>query len=155
MRKKQAAVILVGLILILLISTSCAPGNTRYEDKRAGFFAGLWHGIICPVTFIISLFNKSVGIYELNNSGGWYNFGFVLGVAIIFSGSSSSSCKKKKKKSAREQEWEEIAGKVEEKVRRGIKNWVDEPEKKEDDWEEIGKKIEEKIKRELSKWAEK
>lgn len=146
---------LVGFILILIIATSCAPGNTRFEDKSAGFWSGLWHGLISPITFIISLFNKNVGIYELNNTGGWYNFGFILGVAICFGGGSGSSCKKKRKKSMKEKEWEEIAVKVEEKVRTGIKNWVDEPEKKDEDWEEIGKKIEEKIKRELKKWAEK
>jgi len=154
-KRGQKHLILVGIILILIITTSCVPGNRRFEEKRAGFWSGLWHGLISPITFIISLFTKSVGIYELNNTGGWYNFGFILGIAISFGGSSGSSCKLKRKKSIREKEWEEIAEKVEEKVRKGIKNWVDEPEKKEDDWEEIGKKIDEKIKRELRKWAEK
>ena len=51
-------------------------------------------------------------------------------------------------------EWEEIGVKVEEKVRTGIKSWLDESEHKDKDWEEIGEKIEEKIKRELKKWAE-
>lgn len=34
-----------------------------------------------PITFIVSLFNPSVGIYEVNNNGGWYNFGFVVGAS--------------------------------------------------------------------------
>ena len=148
---------IVGLVIVLLLGTiSCAPGNTRYDDKPAGFWAGLWHGLICAITFIISLFSDSVHMYEMNNTGGWYDFGFILGVIIIFSGSHGTRCKKKRPKSSEEKEWEDIAVKVEEKVRRGIKNWLDESEeKKEDDWEAIGKKIEEKIKRELRNWAEK
>ena len=43
---------------------------------------------------------------------------------------------------------------MEEKVRKGIKEWLDESEKKEDEWEEIAQKIEEKIKRKLRDWAE-
>jgi flagellar motility protein MotE (MotC chaperone) len=94
-------------------------------------------------------------MYEVSNNGGWYNFGFLLGAAIALGGSGSTSCKRRRKKSAREKEWSEIAEKVEEKVRKGIKNWADEEDKKQDDWKETGKKIEEKIKRELRKWAEK
>lgn len=54
--------------------------------KAPGFWSGLWHGIIVPVTFVISLFNDQVSIYEVQNRGGWYDFGFVLGVITIFGG---------------------------------------------------------------------
>jgi flagellar motility protein MotE (MotC chaperone) len=94
-------------------------------------------------------------MYEVSNSGGWYNFGFLLGASIALGGSWGSSYKRKRKKSVREKEWAEIADKVEEKVRKGIKNWAEEEDKEKDDWDENGKKIEEKIKRELRKWAEK
>lgn len=66
-----------------------AGKNSKYQQPHAspaGFWVGLWHGIIMPITFIVSLFNPNVGIYETNNNGGWYNFGFVLGA----SGSSGS-----------------------------------------------------------------
>lgn len=58
--------------------------------KPAGFWVGLWHGIICPITFIISLFNPDVGIYETHNNGGWYNFGFIIGVGGGSGGSGAS-----------------------------------------------------------------
>jgi len=93
-------------------------------------------------------------MYEVNNAGNWYNLGFLIGVMIVFGGGSGRGCARKKK-SMREKEWEEVGRKVEEKVRRGIKNWAEESEEKHDEWEEIGKKIEEKIKRELKNWAEK
>jgi len=93
-------------------------------------------------------------MYVVNNSGGWYNFGFLVG-AVVALGGGCRSFKKKRRRSEKQKEWEEIGAKVEEKVRKGIKNWVEESEGKDKEWEEIGRKIEEKIKRELRKWAEK
>ena len=52
----------------------------------AGFWLGVWHGIIAPLTFIISLFTESVTLYEVHNNGAWYDFGFVLGAGILFGG---------------------------------------------------------------------
>ncbi|MBN1467043.1 hypothetical protein JXA02_14910, partial [candidate division KSB1 bacterium] len=68
------------LLFLVLIIAGCAANNEMYDAKPAGFWAGLWHGLIIIITFIISLFTDSVSIYEVNNSGGWYHFGFVLGV---------------------------------------------------------------------------
>ncbi len=155
MPKKKKIVLIIGLVVVLMLSMSCAPGNVRFEEKPAGFWAGLWHGLIIVITFIISLFTESVKMYEINNAGNWYNFGFLLGAVIALGGSCGSRKKYKKSKSRKEKEWEEIGVKVEEKVRQGIKNWVDETEESDREWEEIGKKIEEKIKRELKNWAEK
>ena len=155
MKHRNKVLTACALILLFLTFVSCAPGNIKYDERPAGFWAGLWHGLICGITFIISLFSDNVTIYEVNNSGNWYNFGFILGVMIIFGGGSGSSCKKRKAKSSKEKEWEEIGVKVEEKVKKGIQSWLDEEEKKDDEWQEIGKKVEEKIKRELRKWADK
>ena len=155
MKFRKLSIILLCVFILIIVTSSCAPGNTRFDAKPAGFWAGLWHGLICVITFVISLFSKSVAMYEISNSGGWYNFGFLLGASIALGGIGGSSCKRRRKKSAREKEWGEIAEKVEEKVRKGIKNWAEEEDMKKDDWEEIGKKIEEKIKRELRKWADK
>lgn len=48
---------------------------------RAG--AGLWHGIIAPVTLVISFFNSDVHMYEVHNAGSEYDIGFLLGVAVV------------------------------------------------------------------------
>jgi hypothetical protein len=67
-----------------------APGpnpqaNTVDAHGRvAGIGLGLWHGIISPVTLVISFFNKGVQMYEVHNNGNQYNLGFLLGVAIVF-----------------------------------------------------------------------
>lgn len=50
----------------------------------AGVLLGLWHGIISPVTLVISFFNNRVQMYEVHNDGNQYNLGFLLGVALVF-----------------------------------------------------------------------
>ncbi len=88
---------LVILSIAVLLLASCAPGpNTLRgtqdsEGKVAGFWKGIWHGFITPITFIVSLFNKNVNVYESRNSGGWYNFGYVLGLSMIFGGGGRGS----------------------------------------------------------------
>jgi len=57
------------------------------KGKVAGFWRGFLHGSIAPITFIISLFNHNVHMYEVHNNGGWYNFGYLLGLSVIFGGS--------------------------------------------------------------------
>ena len=64
------------------------PDSTYNEPgaEPAGFPAGLWHGLIFPITFIISLFNSGVRIYEKNNSGRRYDFGFWIGASVTLGG---------------------------------------------------------------------
>ena len=101
MKKVTLLFILVGLSLIL---AACTAGpnqlrNTANEDGDvAGFWAGLWHGIISPITFIISLFSRSIYVFEVHNNGAWYTFGFLLGVSMTFGGSGGgAACRKKKR----------------------------------------------------------
>ncbi len=88
---KRAAVMAVVLAVVLVL-VSCAPGPNDAEKtpsakgKVAGFWLGLWHGLISPVTFVISIFSKNVRLYEVHNSGGWYNLGFVIGAGLFLSG---------------------------------------------------------------------
>ncbi len=58
------------------------------DAKPAGFWVGFWHGMTLPFTFVVSLFKPGVNIYETNNSGGWYNFGFILGASSSLGGGS-------------------------------------------------------------------
>jgi hypothetical protein len=85
----------IGLCLIVtavLLLWSCAPGPNAAEHsadakgKIAGFWLGIWHGLISPITFIVSLFTPTVRLYEIHNSGSWYNFGFVIGAGLFLSG---------------------------------------------------------------------
>ena len=89
--------ILGMLAITLIVLSGCAAGPNELADSPnregnvAGFWLGLWHGIIAPVTFIISLFSDNVHMYETHNNGNWYNFGYLLGLAIILGGGGSAS----------------------------------------------------------------
>ena len=48
----------------------------------AGFWLGLWHGLIAPFAFVTSLFKEDIGVYEAHNNGRWYNFGFIFGLML-------------------------------------------------------------------------
>lgn len=77
------------VLMAVLVLTACAAGPNPAVDAGpdpAGFWLGLWHGFIAPVTFFISLFSDNVNIYEVNNSGNWYDFGFVIGAGLLLSG---------------------------------------------------------------------
>jgi len=104
--KKIHILVLSAILLAMLVA--CAPGSSVQVNApattirlstpgpnplinqpdaggrvaRAG--AGLWHGIIAPVTLIISFFNSDVQMYEVHNAGSEYNIGFLLGVALVF-----------------------------------------------------------------------
>jgi len=90
--KSKIAPVLVLLILAAFLSWSCAPGpnaaekTADSEGKIAGFWLGIWHGLISPVTFVISIFSSGVRLYEVHNNGVWYNFGFVIGAGLFLSG---------------------------------------------------------------------
>jgi hypothetical protein len=50
---------------------------------RAG--AGLWHGMIAPITLVFSFFDDNIHMYEVHNAGSEYDLGFFLGVTLIIS----------------------------------------------------------------------
>ena len=91
----------LGIVAVLILS-ACAPGPNPAVDvpspdgELAGFFTGLWQGIIIPVTFIISLFTENVSVYEVHNNGGWYDFGFVLGAGTFLGGGGAGAKAAKK-----------------------------------------------------------
>ena len=89
------------LVLGLLVGCAAGPNElARTEDDEgrvAGFWRGLWHGIIAPLTFLISLFSDSIHFYEVHNSGGWYDFGFVLGAGILFGGGGAGATRRRRR----------------------------------------------------------
>ncbi len=91
MGKLTARRVLVGVAVLLLLGACAAGANAESSDSGAGFWLGLWHGMILPVTFVISLFNDNVNIYEVDNNGNWYDFGFVLGLTFPYGGVAGGS----------------------------------------------------------------
>ncbi len=68
-----------------LLATGCAATQsaTAVAPHAPGFWFGLWHGFIFPVAWCVSLFTDKVAIYSVPNSGGWYDFGYFLGIVVF------------------------------------------------------------------------
>jgi len=86
---KSRKMLLLGLMLLMLLMllTACVPGDgTNSAQQPAGFFSGVWHGWIAPITLVLSLFNRHINIYEVYNIGFWYDFGFYMAIISGFGG---------------------------------------------------------------------
>ena len=79
-------------LLVCLALAACAA--TQAPDAVApgtpGFWLGLWHGFIFPVAWVVSLFAPKVAIYAVPNDGGWYDFGYFLGIVVFGVGARKS-----------------------------------------------------------------
>lgn len=88
-------ILISGTLALLLAACAAGPnpevGTAGADGVVAGFWLGLWHGVIAPVTFVISLFTDSVSLYAVNNSGNWYDFGFILGLLVVLGGPASGA----------------------------------------------------------------
>lgn len=85
------------LLTALITFAGCIPGDGKHTaEKPAGFFWGIWHGWIAPISLIWHLFDSDIRLYEPNNTGWWYDFGFYIAVISGFGGISFSRRKRKK-----------------------------------------------------------
>jgi hypothetical protein len=152
MRPRRPLVAGILFTLAVVGLAGCAAGDPRFStDAPAGFWVGLWHGIISFVTLVIHIFADQVHVYEVHNTGGWYDFGFLLGVTAIWGGGSTSVHQRSARKRA-DKEWEEIGQKVERKLKRKIRQWAEaEPD---DEWDVVEEKAERKLKARVREWAE-
>lgn len=86
----------LSIVLLVIMLAGCFPGGGLYSPSdRAGFFSGVWHGWIAPFSLVIGLFSDSIRIYEPNNTGWWYDFGFYIAVISGFGGIALSRKRKK------------------------------------------------------------
>ncbi|MBR0553457.1 hypothetical protein [Stakelama marina] len=60
------------------------------EPQAPGFLLGLWHGFIFPVAWVLSLFVPDIAIYAVPNNGGWYDFGYFIGIVFLGVGARKS-----------------------------------------------------------------
>jgi hypothetical protein len=86
--------LLLVLTAVLLSSCAAGPNTVARSGDQAGFWLGLWHGLILFFTFVISLFTDNVNMYEVDNNGNWYDFGFFFGVLIALGGAGSRARKR-------------------------------------------------------------
>ena len=82
MKKYRFLFLLAAVVLASCLFVSCAdiePIQACLAGRRYGFLYGLLHGFITPISFVTSLFRDDVAVYAVNNSGGLYDLGFLLG----------------------------------------------------------------------------
>jgi len=75
------------VIAAALALTACAATQSdaavATTATAPGFWLGVWHGFIFPVAWILSLFMDNVAVYAVPNNGGWYDFGFFVGIVFL------------------------------------------------------------------------
>ena len=85
--KRAALIVAAALLLTACIATEVP---TAVQPAAPGFWFGVWHGFIFPVTFIFSLFTDDVAIYAVPNNGNWYDAGYFVGIVFLGVGARSS-----------------------------------------------------------------
>ena len=83
--------LLPTLLLMPLLLAACAKQEADAVAAGApGFLLGLWHGFIFPVAWVVSLFMDEAAVYAVPNNGGWYDFGYFVGVVFLGVGARKS-----------------------------------------------------------------
>jgi len=84
---KSISIKMMFLIAVSLLFIGCLPGDgSCSKDDPAGFFSGVWHGWIAPISLVIGFFNNEVRLYETANTGWWYDLGFYIAIISGFGG---------------------------------------------------------------------
>jgi hypothetical protein len=93
----KSMVVCFSIVLMIVGITGCFPGGSTYSAQEpAGFFSGVWHGWIAPVSLIVGFFKSDIRIYEPVNTGWWYDLGFYIAVIAGFGGVALSRKQAKK-----------------------------------------------------------
>lgn len=89
---RAAPVLRIASIMALAATLgACATQvASGVEPAAPGFLLGVWHGFIFPVAWVLSLFFSDVAVYAVPNNGGWYDFGFFIGVVFLGVGARST-----------------------------------------------------------------
>ena len=82
----------VCAVIAMLSLTACTAvqQTSAVEPDAPGFWLGVWHGFIFPIAWIVSLFTDKVSVYAVPNNGGWYDFGYFVGICFLGVGARSS-----------------------------------------------------------------
>ena len=55
--------------IVIITISGCVPGDGKHTvEKPAGFFWGIWHGWIAPISLIGGIFNSDIRVYEPTSS---------------------------------------------------------------------------------------
>lgn len=86
----RARVFTIAAIGLSLSACIAKQGPDAVTPGGPGFLDGVLHGFIFPVAWVVSLFTDGIAIYAVPNNGGWYNFGYFIGICVLGVGARSS-----------------------------------------------------------------
>ena len=86
----RARLLLLSAIALTLAACVAKQSTNAVAPTAPGFLEGVWHGFIFPIAWIISLFTDQISVYAVPNNGGWYNFGYFIGICFLGVGARSS-----------------------------------------------------------------
>ena len=83
--------VFILVAMSLTVAACVAKQSTSAVNPTApGFLEGVWHGFIFPVAWVVSLFTDQIAVYQVPNNGGWYDFGYFVGIVFLGVGARSS-----------------------------------------------------------------
>lgn len=83
---KKNIIIFLVLIAVAFLLQSCVPGMNSSSAEPSGFFMGVWHGWIAPISLVLEFFDPKFSVYDSNNTGVAYDFGFYIAIIGGFGG---------------------------------------------------------------------
>lgn len=81
---------MLPLLLLLAACATQTASAVTHAPATPGFLLGLWHGFIFPVAWVLSLVMPEVAVYAVPNNGGWYDFGYFVGIVFLGVGARST-----------------------------------------------------------------
>jgi hypothetical protein len=81
MTRARALPALAALALLSACARQTLGGAVA--SGAPGVFHGLWDGFVFPFAWLVSLFVPEVAVYAVPNNGGWYDFGYFLGIVVF------------------------------------------------------------------------
>ena len=90
MKRSASLKYIFTIISLSLFVTACATQPYTGGGGAPGFFSGLWHGFISPLALFGHISISDIRVYAFPNSGGWYDFGFLLGAGVLFGEAASA-----------------------------------------------------------------
>lgn len=70
----------LALAAMTLLAACATQVSSAVAPNAPGFLFGLWHGFIFPIAWLLSLIVPEYAVYAVPNNGGWYDFGYFLGI---------------------------------------------------------------------------
>jgi hypothetical protein len=86
----RTRILTLTVLALALAACVATEAPSAVSPTAPGFLLGVWHGFIFPIAWIVSLFTDDIAVYAVPNNGGWYDFGYFVGIVFLGVGARSS-----------------------------------------------------------------